>query len=255
MSSAGDELGLQRARTTLGRSARLWAGEGTHRVEDSWWGALSGADSVDYNVVCWHGADPAIVDGLGLIKEAGVPAVQMLAGPALAGAQQLVDAEWVCIGTTPVMALDLERVSTWADDPAVRRVDGARLADARDLIGETFDISPNMARAALPDAAMADPAVEVWSLVDAGLLKSCVAAVTVEGVLVFWSMATPPRYQRQGYGRRLLSAMFWAAVQRGTTWALCYASSQGEPLYRSIGFEVLEHWQMWSRPRWVLGRA
>jgi hypothetical protein len=37
--------------------------------------------------------------------------------------------------------------------------------------------------------------------------------------------------------------------------ALHYSSYVGLPFYRALGFEELEHWQLWSRPRWVLGRG
>jgi GNAT superfamily N-acetyltransferase len=248
-------LGLQRARGILGHSTSLWVGQGVHRVEDSWWAALSGVRSVDYNVVCWHGPEPAIADGLELVKQAGVPAVQMLAGPALAAAQELSDAEWVCIGTTPVMALDLTGVVDWADDPAVSLVGLDGLTKVRSVVEETFGVTPELARIAVPDLALTDPEVQVWTLVEDDDLKSCVATITVDGVIVGWSMATPPRYQRQGLGRRLLTAVLRRVASEGPSWSLCYASSQGEPLYRMLGFEVLEHWQVWSRPRWVLGRS
>jgi GNAT superfamily N-acetyltransferase len=253
--TADGPLVLPRAREVLGHATRLWVGEGTHRVEDGWWAALSGIRSVDYNVVCWHGAEPHIAEGLEMVRQAGVPAVQMLAGPALAGAQQLADAEWVCIGTTPVMALDLRTLPDWIDDPAVRPVGPDGLAEVRSVVGETFDIAPDLARVAVPDLALTDPQVKVWTLEEDGALKTCVATITVDGVLVGWSMATPPRYQRQGLGRRLLTTMLGRVAREGVAWSLCYASSQGEPLYRLLGFEVLEHWQVWSRPRWVLGRA
>jgi GNAT superfamily N-acetyltransferase len=248
-------MNLERAREVLGRSTRLWVGDGLHEMGDGWWAALSGIRSVDYNVVCWSRPEPPIADGLELVRRSGVPAVQMLAGPALAGAQQLADAEWVCIGTTPVMALDLSTARDWPDDPAVRLVEQDGLADVRSVVAETFDIGQDLARVAVPDTALTDPAVQVWTLVEDAELKSCVAIITIDQVLVGWSMATPPRFQRHGLGRRLLTAMLRRSAIGGTTWCLCYASSQGEPLYRFLGFEVLEYWQIWSRPRWVLGRS
>jgi GNAT superfamily N-acetyltransferase len=248
-------LGLQRAREILGHSTRLWVGEGVHRVEDGWWAALSGVHSVDYNVVCWYRPEPAITHGLDLVKQAGIPAVQMLAGPALAAAQELSDSEWVCIGATPVMALDLTAVSDWPDDPSVSLVGLEGLPKVRRVVEETFGVTPELARVAVPDSALTDLQVQVWTLVEKEDLKSCVATITVDGVIVLWSMATPPRYQRQGLGRRLLTAVLGRVASEGASWSLCYASSQGEPLYRLLGFEVLEHWQVWSRPRWVLGRS
>ncbi len=253
--ASGAPATLPEGRRILGEAARLWVAGGTHIVEDGWWAALSGRASVDYNVVCWHGPDPAIADGLDLIAKAKVPAVQMLAGPALGSAQLLADAEWVCIGTTPVMRLDLATTEGWPDDPAVQIVGLDGLAPVHEVVATTFGIPPELAAVAVPELAATDPDIEVWSLVDDGVLKSCVAIIMVDGVVVGWSMATPPSLQRQGLGRRLLMTLLRRMATQGRQQALCYASAQGEPLYAALGFEVTEHWQVWSKPRWVLGRA
>ena len=94
-------------------------------------------------------------------------------------------------------------------------------------------------------------AAKAWGLFQAGELVSCAAVVTVDDTIAIWSMATPHDRQRHGYGRRLLSAIHAAGRDAGATTSVLYASPEGEPLYRSIGYAVAEYWQVWSRARWV----
>jgi len=84
---------------------------------------------------------------------------------------------------------------------------------------------------------------------------ACLAAVRIEDSLAIWSMATAPDERRRGYGRDLVQAVLSDAAAQGATECLLHSSGEGEPLYYELGFEQLERWQMWSRPRWVLGRA
>jgi hypothetical protein len=45
-------------RTLLGASAALWSRHGDHEIGPGWWKAMSGARSVDLNLLVCHGADP-----------------------------------------------------------------------------------------------------------------------------------------------------------------------------------------------------
>jgi len=250
---SGEQLDGYRA--ALGHSARLWAGRGRHVVGPDGWTALSGAVSVDFNVVVVYGDDvtTGVSVALEAVAAARVPSVIMLAGAGLGAAQQLVGAGWSAIGATPLM---VRREVGGDDDPAVRRLrEGGDLAQARELIGETFGLAPELTGVALPDEAATDPALGAWGLYEDEALVSCVATVNVDGALAVWSMATPSSLQRRGHGRRLMSAVLAGGAREGASCSLLYASVAGVPFYLSLGFEVVEHWQMWSRPRWVLSLA
>lgn len=250
-----------RLRSLLGAGTALWAGSGNIRVEQGCWTALSGAPSADYNVCLYHGeaASPEISQKIEEIVAAAVPTVIMLAGAALSDAQTLVDAGWVCVGAVPFMAnaLSARAVRDEPDAGAARRLTLAELGSARELVEAAFGVAPEIAAGvALPDSAASTPGQSVWGMHDAdGTLVSCVAMIDVEDAIVTWSMSTPPAERRHGYGRRLLNAALDDAALRGVRLALHYSSYVGLPFYRALGFEELEHWQLWSRPRWVLGRA
>ncbi len=237
-------------RTALGRSAVLWAAGGTHVVEPGWWMAFSGAKSVDYNAVLCHGAEGArdLRRSLEAVRAAKVPAVIMVAGPALYAVNLLAAEGWVCVDAKPLMVTTDLRGTV---DPAARRLQPEELEAAQGLIGDAFDVPPPLAAVALPSVSADAPPREAWGLYAGDRLVSCVGVVTIDDTVVIWSMATPAAHQRQGYGRRLLSTVLETKRDARATTSVLYASAPGEPLYRALGYTVVEHWQVWSRPRWV----
>lgn len=239
-------------RTAIGTSAVLWAGGGRHVVEPDWWMALSGVPSVDYNLVLCHEGDVAsrIAQSIDEVAASGAPALIMAAGRALGAVQRLVDAGWACVGTVPLMAHELPG---GVDDHAVRRLGADEWGVARRLVGRAFHLAPELTEVALPHRVASDRRVAVWGL-GGDELASCVATVTVDRTMVLWSMATPPERQRRGDGGRLVSALMARAGAAGCDAVIMYASATGEPFYESLGYEVVERWQLWSRPRWVLGQ-
>ena len=251
---------LDQLRAALGASARLWAGDRV-TMQAHGWTALSGARSVDYNVVLCTGDGDELDACVERVLAARVPTVVMVAGPALAEVQRLTARSWVCVGATPLMVRALADESDSASRPApppsqvlTRRLDDdAGLLAARALVATVFEIEPALAAVALPSAG---PDHALWGAFDgAGRLRSCLALSFVEETVAVWSMATAGEDQGKGYGRAALQAALRAAAAHGARRALLYASPAGEPFYRRLGFVEIERWQMWSRPRWVLGRA
>jgi GNAT superfamily N-acetyltransferase len=245
-----------RLRSLHGASTALWAGDGV-RVEDGRWVAFSGAPAVDYNVALCHGGGGGAVRAtLEEVAALGVPALIMLGAQALGDVQPLVDAGWVCVGAVPFMALPLEGgEAPQRPDPQPRRLQPAELASAQALAEAVFGLSPQLAAISLPPTAFTTPGRSIWGLhTSEGELTSCLAAVLVEDALIIWSMATAPSHRRQGQGTHLLQAVLGDAAQSGAKTALLQSSPEGEPFYRAIGYRDLEHWQLWSRPRWVLAR-
>jgi N-acetylglutamate synthase-like GNAT family acetyltransferase len=229
----------------------LWVGAGRHTVDAESWVALSGVRHVDYNVALCHGGDgrAVVTRALEAIAAAGTPALILLAGRAVGAAQALVDAGWICVGETPVMVAG---TSGRVVDPAVRRLDANDLPAVHELVADAFRISTDHARSAVPDRALADPSVVVYGLDLAGRLVACLTTVQVDDVAVIWSTATASARQHRGHGRQLLEGVLADARAAGAEAAALYSSSSGMRLYASAGFEVVEHLQMWSRPRWVL---
>ena len=243
-------------RSQLGASAALWSAHGDHHVEPGWWKAMGGVRNVDFNSLLCHGADPAFVTrSLESVAESKNPAVITLAGPGLANAQILVDAGWVCIGTSPFMVLRGLGGHGFEADPEVTEAGPDDLPGVWDAVRDAFGLTPVLARVAIPEDVFETPGQRVWTLAVDGIVRSCVATVLVDSALAVWSMATLQIWQGHGYGRRLLTTALAGAAAGGVDESILQASPSGEPLYRALGYDVTEHWQLWSRPRWVFGRS
>jgi GNAT superfamily N-acetyltransferase len=222
--------------------------------------ACSGERNVNYNVACCHSPDPdaLVVDCLQPLLELGKPAIAMLAGPGLATAQKLVEIGWVVVQALPLMILtDRPPVDRGADPDRgeVRALTLDELDRARDVLRRTYGLDRASAVAAVPDRAVEEPDLGVWGLFEDGALVSCFTGADQEGLLVVWSMATPPEHQGHGYGRHLLGTVLHRHLDAGGRGSLLQSSVAGHPLYRALGYTDVEHWQLWSRPRWVMAMA
>jgi GNAT superfamily N-acetyltransferase len=243
-------------RIQIGESALFWCHQDGHEVSAGWWKALSGAPSLSFNVLLCYGAErEAVTRSLETVADLKLPSTIMLAGRALAFAQTLCDAGWVCLGSTPMMALSGLNSADFEVDPNVSRASPDDIEEVRSVVCQTFHMDDDAAALALPDTLMDRPGHSVWTITIEGGIRSCMISVVVESSMVCWSMATLPSAQGHGYGRRLLASVLASHATDGVTTALLYSSPAGERLYRSLGYQTMEHWQLWSRPRWALGAA
>ncbi len=246
-------------RRTLGAAGRLWAAPEHHHVDDEWWIACSGRMNVNYNVAFCQSSDPDVLleHCLQPVLDLGRPAIIMLAGAGLAGAQQLAGAGWVGVGALPLMTLTRSTGGSvpGGDGSGVRELPVQELPAARELLADTYGLDDASARAAIPDGIVERDDMGAWGLFDGRDLVSCFTGVVEDGLFVVWSMATRVRRQGRGHGHRLLAAVLDRQFDDGVSGSLLQSSVAGQKLYRGLGFEVVEYWQLWSRPRWVMANA
>jgi GNAT superfamily N-acetyltransferase len=247
-------------RQHLGASTALWAGTGRHEVTEQRWLTLSGFPSTDFNVILCYGDSRGdwgslLTESLADVKAAKVPSVVMVTGPALGSVQVLIDAKWVCIGEVPLMHLSAARVPSDPHDDAVRLLAAEDLDDVRAVVSEAFGQPPDITELGIPDATTEPGPFALWGVEIDGRLVSVAASVRVGSSAAFWSVATPPNEHRRGYGQRLFASVHPRLRAEGVEDFLLYASGPGQALYRRLGYSVVENWQQWSYPRWVLGRA
>lgn len=244
-----------RWRSLLGRTTVLWAGPDGFREHEAGWIALSGFASVEFNVAL---CDQASAEAAGLraivdeVLASGLPTLLLLADTALGDAQPLIDAGWICVGTLPLMVRQMGEAGEL--DPAVRALGLDDLQVVRSLVEQAFLHSPELAAAAIPDSAFTTEGQTVWGLLEEGELVSCLASVRVEEANGWWSLATPPRLQGRGYGGRLFRGVLAEEAKAGAQLTLAWCTPAGRRATMSVGFDEVERWQLWSRPRWVLGR-
>jgi len=235
-------------RGRLGSGASLWANRVD--VRPGWWLAFSGTKSVDFNAILCHGPDGARDFGLALeaVRDAKLPAVIAVGGPALGYTNLLAEAEWVCVGARP---FEVMRDVRGEPDPAVRRLAPAERAAAHGIVGAAFDLPPTLAEIALSGSSRDATRHETWGVFEGDELRACVGVVTHDDVITIWSLATPPPFRRQGFGRRLMSAVHAAKRAEGVRTSLLWAAPAAEALYRNLGYTIVEYHQVWSRRRWI----
>jgi len=212
---------------------------------------LSGTPYVDFNVALLHGvsAAEAVPHVLGEIREVGVPALVMLAGAGLGVSQSLNEAGWICIGTAPFMA---KRGGSAQDDLKVRQLEQHDLVKARSLVAAAFGVPEEVGDLIYADEQIHLQGCKTWGLFDGDEIRSCLLTMGVGEYLVGWALSTSPENQRARYGRRMVRAMAFHRLHEGPPVGLLMASKAGKRLYDQEGYVTLEHWQIWSRPRWVL---
>jgi GNAT superfamily N-acetyltransferase len=131
----------------------------------------------------------------------------------------------------------------WCVEPPAAAAGPFRIAPATfdqvgyaiSLAAEAHHIDPAMLGATIGSAA-ADGAAEPWLAWDADGPVSTVWLVPADGVLGVTEMMTPPRHQRRGAGRQLLSTALAARWTAETAGALLVATVAGRHLYESLGF-------------------
>ena len=138
-----------------------------------------------------------------------------------------------------------------AIDPSARRLMLDELPRAHQILADAFDVATPLAQRAIPSVSAEGPAREAWGLFEGEELVSCVGVVVIDHTVAMWSLATPARYRRRGYGRRLMSTVLAAHRREGATTAVHYASPLGVSMYQALGYRIVEHWQVWSRSRWA----
>jgi ribosomal protein S18 acetylase RimI-like enzyme len=239
---------LATLRSRVGESAALWARE--VQIEEGRWKAFSGAFSPRYNLVLCHG--PGLLgEAADEVAASGVPAMVMVAGAAAGEVSELEARDWVCAGEMPFMARDLRDRRASAAAPDVQRLTAAEaLSGARALIADVFSLHDRLALVAMPADAAERPGNAVWGAFDeSGALVSCVITVEVGEYLAIWSLATAPAARRRGHAARVMATALADAPAR-LRGSLLYAPVEAEMFYRSLGYEVLERWQLWARRKW-----
>ena len=108
----------------------------------------------------------------------------------------------------------------------------------------------------LSDAAGWNQTPEDWSriladcmCVEAGGRVVATASLLCHGAAMAWigMVLTHPDYRRRGHAHLLMEWALSSARERGIRCVKLDATSQGEPLYRSLGFEVEQAVERWHR--------
>jgi GNAT superfamily N-acetyltransferase len=183
------------------------------------------------------GGIPAITaNGLVFVAEQDAPATREAAEAA-----GMTDA-----GTAPLMSLELS--CELADGPCAgveRAVDPATIDEVSELVRSAFGLAGSTGlRHDLAEV----PGADAWLLREHhnGRAIAALVATADPDLVGVWSMATVPARQREGHGTCLLRAVLGHYALEGATTACLVSTPAGESLYRSVGFEPVERFQVWQ---------
>jgi len=243
-----DEDTLALRRTQMGLAIQGWTAEppAIGEVGTGYWVNLSGAPSPDVNMVLVHTADPA---GLGrtveLVAVMACPTMLMLAGPGK-GTRSSLDDGWQAVGSLPFMSIDLDEASR-PGDVRVRQAGANDYDVVVDLIAAAYGMAREIAGLAAEPLRRSDDVMKTWLLVEDGHAVSTVITCAVDDTVSVWCMATPPRFERRGFGRALLADVLGRGREGGAEIGLLGATPAGRPLYEATGWTVLEEWDLYLK--------
>jgi len=242
-------------RQTLGSAARLWASPRTTRSARVGGGLQRRAQRQLQRGLQSVGRPAVLTDRcLQPILDLGRPAIIMLAGPGLGTAQKLVEIGWVDVGALPLMELN-SPTGPGADKSGVRALSLEDLPAARELLSDTYGLDRGSAVAAVPDRVLTRA---TWGpgACSTGTSSNRVSPVRWQTGSSWCGPWPPgptaraglrPSPPRGGPGPTGRSG--------GGQWLTAAVLGSGQRLYSALGYSELEHWQLWSRPRWVMANA
>jgi len=242
------EMELAHRRTMMGTAAQGWVSSPTMfgSVGPRSWSVLTGSLAPDMNMALIHSADPELlVEPLTQIARRTCPAILMLAGAGKTLADQL-PATFQLVGSMPIMAADLS--STPGErDPRVRRAGREDEATVTDLISDAYGMDREVAAlATAPLLAEGSKAMSIWLLEVGGEAVSTVTTCRVEDSVSVWTMGTPERFGRRGYGKTILASVLDTAREDGAVLGLLGATPAGLPLYEATGWQTQETWDLFT---------
>ena len=175
-----------------------------------------------------------------------------LAGPGLVHAEKLRQRGFTSGGATPFMAYAVDdRLNDFQLRTGLRaeRTTASHNFDLNvDLVAGTFGMERETV-VALMSATISDPETFRYILFD-GEQAVSTSVFLAEGDLAgCFDVATPADHQRKGYGEELMKFMIKEQAHLGRKLIALQSSEAGEALYRRMGYQVIEYFQMWIMDR------
>lgn len=220
-------------------------------------GVITGADLDDFNGVWGEAAavDPgALARLLDEVRAAGVPyGMQLRPGWPAAAAEIARERGLVRAPSQPLMTLEDDRRLTDALAPeglslrALAPGEGALHARVA-AVGGVLVGDEVALRALMTPAVLGIPGLRAYVGEAAGEAVTTALGMRVDDSVGIFNVATVPGHRRHGYGAAVTARAVRDGLDEGARWAWLTASPAGEPVYRSLGFSTVEHWDFWEQP-------
>jgi len=234
----------------MGMSIQPWipanGPRATGEVASDYWLVLTGSPGPDGNMALVHDGTNSTLEMVRERLEAkSYPSLLMLADYPT---PYIMSPPWSSLGRLPFMSLDLSKARL-GPDSRVRQADAGDFERVVQLITDSNPFDREVAEAGVAILREEGDSPIIWLLYENDTPVSTVSSAVVDDAVCIWSMATPPRYGRRGYGKALLSHTLHHAYERsGAVTGLLTASPAGKPLYEATGWLAMEDWQIFTSP-------
>ena len=211
---------------------------------------LTGEPLADFNMLTL-GSDPDaegfLTRAVARAKSRGLPLTAMMS-PHVAQALAPVATRLGlrAVGTSPLMVLRAGTSVPASRPVKVTRALGAELVGvAGDLVAAAFDVQRDAVARCIDVGVTATAGLETYIAWGDDGAMSAVTVTPTGNTAGISLMATPPRHQRKGLGRALLTQVIDDYRGRGVERFHLGATEAGRPLYASLGFEPIADLTAW----------
>ncbi|GAA0407416.1 MULTISPECIES: GNAT family N-acetyltransferase [Micromonospora] len=155
------------------------------------------------------------------------------------------------VSTMPVMAVDLDQVAELPGPPGlvVDQIDDSEIPAFVAVYGPSLGV-PDDAVATVTELEIDRPAgrAELLRFVARldGRVVGTAATLISNGVAGIYVVSTVAEQRGRGIGTAVTAAALRAGRERGLRVGTLQASSAGEPVYRRMGFETIDHYRLFS---------
>lgn len=215
-----------------------------HLKGEGWEITSSGSRFAMLNGVLIQSGRKDLVDEvMAALASHGKPADIRLVGPGVSQMAALAEHGYKSLGTTPFM---IWRADNTVDGFQLREGLNVRLLNENDTEAMCVIYADvyGMNEAVIEDfkrMLFATPHDYTYGLFRDGEMVSLVTAIVYEDTVGIWSMGTPTKHQKNGYGKELLMHVMQAHKNMGAKDFFLHASSAGKFLYDKCGWVTLDY--------------
>ena len=203
-----------------------------------------------FNRVFIHSARPeAMVEVEAILEKHKIPVLINLIGGGVEHIKTLQDAGYILRYATPFMIWmcdDSQDDFALRDGLSAKHLDASSLDVLRPIYKESFTLSDAVVDL-MAGILFASPLATTYGLFKDGEIVSAVMAISYEGHIGIWNMATPIAHQKNGYGEQLLRHVMKRHKDLGTEKFFLNSSPAGKALYDKCGWQVLDYMPVFSK--------
>ena len=212
--------------------------------------ALSGEHSADLNMLVigtCRDAPQRLEEAARLVEMRKLPLLALFSPDVNERlAARVEDLGFASSGTVPLMVLPANaNVSPFGECEIARVSDEQEARVASELQAGGFGLPETSTWTLLENSFSREDAPSVFVASRGGIAMSTVTMTDHGGAAGIWTMATPPRHQRKGIGRALLTRVITQGRAGGAKEFYLAATQAGRPLYDSIGFRPAAELSAW----------